>query len=178
MKGILCLSILIGASAFGQRGGSHPAVGGGHIPAHGPAPARTSAPARSQESRPATENRVSVDQKGHPGVPHVDARNDRWVGHEGGAHDAHYALAQPWAHGHFSGGFGAQHVFILAGGNRERFWLGDYYWNIAPYDYNFVADWKWTGDQIRIYEDPDHLGWYLGYNPRFGAYAHVEYLGG
>ncbi len=68
-------------------------------------------------------------------------------------------------------------MFNLAGGNRERFWFGNYYWNISPYDYNIVADWNWTGDQIVIYEDPDHVGWYLGYNPRFGTYAHVEYLG-
>ena len=191
MKRIIGLSVLVCVAAFGQQhgggshggGGSHAAVGGGHIPARGPAPARASAPARvsnparGQESRPANENHVKVDKQGHPDVPHVDARNDRWVGHDSGANDAHYHLAQPWAHGRFGGGFGAQHVFNLAGGNRERFWFGNYYWDISPYDYNIVADWNWTGDQIVIYEDPDHPGWYLGYNPRFGTYAHVEYLG-
>jgi hypothetical protein len=184
MRKFIGLSALICTAAFAQHagethGGSHPAVGGGHIPAHGPtaAPARSSTTARAQGSGNATENHVAVDRHGHPDVPHVDARNDRWVGHDGGANDAHYHLAQPWAHGRFEGGFGAQHVFILSGGNRERFWFGNYYWNISPYDYNIVAGWNWTGDQIVIYEDPDHVGWYMGYNPRFGTYAHVEYLG-
>jgi hypothetical protein len=189
MKRILGLSVLICVAAFGQHEGgshgegSHPAVGGGHIPSRGPAPARASAPAhtltpvRAQDSRAVNENHVKVDKQGHPDVPHVDAKNDRWVGHDSGANDTHYRLAQPWAHGHFDGGFGPQHVFNLAGGNRERFWFGDFYWNVAPYDYNIVAAWNWTGDQIVIYEDPDHIGWYLGYNPRFGTYAHVQYLG-
>jgi len=187
MKRIIGLSVLICVAAFGQHaggggshrgggGGSHAAVDGGHIPAHGPAAARASAPARAA-SKPATENHLKVDKQGHPDVPHVDAKNDRWVGHESGANDGHYHLAQPWAHGHFSGGFGPQHVFNLAGGNAERFWFGNYYWDIAAFDYNIVADWNWTGDQIVIYEDPDHIGWYLGYDPRFGTYAHVEYLG-
>jgi hypothetical protein len=165
MKKATGLSVLICTAAFGQHsgephgGGSHPAVGGGHIPAHGPtparaaAPARSSTPARAQDSRSASENHVAVDRQGHPDVPHVDARNDRWVGHESGANDAHYHLDQPWAHGRFEGGFGAQHVFNLAGGNRERFWFGNYYWNIAPYDYTIVAGWNWTGDEIVIYED-------------------------
>ena len=195
MKKVIGLSVLLCVVAFAQDkgrggekgGGSRPAVGGGHVPARGPTPAIASKPAasrpqqapagRAQQPTAAPQNHVAVDRQGHPGVPHVDAKNDRWVGHNSGGNDPHYSLAQPWAHGHFSGGFGSQHVFTLAGGNRERFWFGSFYWDVAAYDYNIVADWNWGGDQIVIYEDPDHIGWYLAYNPRLGTYAHVEYLG-
>jgi hypothetical protein len=119
-----------------------------------------------------------MDKKGHPEVPHVHAKNDEWVGHNSGRNDAHYHLDKPFAHGPFTGGFGPQNVFNLAGGNRERFWFNNWYWDVAPYDYNVVVGWNWGGDQIVIYEDPDHDGWYLAYNPRLGTYAHVEYLGG
>jgi hypothetical protein len=118
-----------------------------------------------------------MDKKGHPELPHVHAKNDQWVGHNSGPNDAHYRVEKPFAHGRFTGGFGRGHVWVLAGGNRERFWFNNWFWDVCAFDYNIVADWNWAGDQIVIYEDPDHIGWYLAYNPRFGTYAHVEYLG-
>ncbi len=190
MKKIVVLSVLVGVAAFAantgrdeaRRGGSYgAAVGGGHIPAHGPARAEASRPAQpsspSRDQRPAAESRIGVDERNHPLAPHVHANNDQWVGHDSGAADPRYRVDRAWAHGRFTGGFGPQHVFLLGGGSRERFWFGSYYWDIAPYDYNTVEGWNWAGDQIVIYEDPDHDGWYLAYNPRFGTYAHVEYLG-
>jgi hypothetical protein len=185
VKKSIALSVLIFVAAFAPgtasgaapRGGGHPEVGGGHIPARGPAPTKASRPARSQPAA-AAENHITADRKGHPEVPHVHAKNDQWVGHNSGPADPHYHMDHPWAHGRFAGGFGPQHVFVLAGGGPQRFWFNNFYWDVAAYDYNIVADWNWAGDQIVIYDDPDHVGWYLAYNPRLGTYAHVEYLGG
>jgi hypothetical protein len=156
-------------------------VGQGHIPARGPAPVRTPVPparARNGGSTPQGNQRPSYsDQAGHPSAPHVHANNDQWVGHDTGRDDPHYHLDHPFEHGRFPGEVGRSHVYRLEGGARDRFRFGSFYFSIAPYDYDASDGWLWDSDDIVVYPDPDHDGWYLAYNVRLGTYVHVMYLG-
>src|SRR5580658_10028010 len=144
-----------------------PPVGGGHIPARGPAPHPGPAPAKSA---PVGNARAKYnDAPGHPEAPHVHAQTDQWIGHDTGPGDAHYKLATPWEHGHFPGEVGRGHVYRIEGGNAARFWFGGWYWSVAPYDVDLCSDCNWGTDDVVIYADPDHIGWYLGYNVRLGT---------
>jgi hypothetical protein len=170
-----------------QHGGARPEVGGGHIPAHGPVPSKGAKPMghpaepSGHPGAPPTkqpEQHPNYSEKpGHPNAPHVDVRTDHWVGHDTGPSDPHYHLDQPWQHGHFPGEIGRGHVWHLEGGGPSRFWFGGYYFSVAPYDVSFCDGWLWNSDDIVIYADPDHVGWYLAYNVRLGTYVHVMFLG-
>jgi hypothetical protein len=160
-------------------------IGHGYVPSRGPSPVRNAPPVVRHEANPPVvqhgqpdpRHHAFRDQPQHPETPHVHP-GDQWVGHSSGRGDPRYHLERPWAHGHFTGGFGPRYVYRLRGGGFERFSLDGQFFAVAPSDQELCADWDWNDDDIVLYADPDHDGFYLAYNPRLGTYAHVEYLGG
>jgi hypothetical protein len=50
-------------------------------------------------------------------------------------------------------------------------------WVVAPYDLDRCRDWQWDRDQVYVYDDDHHPGWYLLFNARLGRYVHVEFSG-
>jgi hypothetical protein len=192
----LSLGAAQGPQGHGGEHGGPPAAwhGGeaGHIPHHGPAPGpQVHQPAGPPQVRgpvggpaprpePVGPPRAEFrDAPGHPVEPHVD-RHDHWVGHgygPGPIPEGRYHVDRPWEHGHFNGGFGPKHYWYIRGGGPDRFWFNNFYWSVAPYDVGYVSGWNWNGDEVVIYDDPDHPGCYLAYNVRLGTYVHVLYLG-
>jgi len=168
---VALVACLPASLAHAQRAGSHPA------PA--PRPPMQGPSSFHGTPRAPEDHHNFQDRKNHPDAPHVDhdKNGDRWVGHDTGRDDAHYHLDRPYEHGRFTGGFGPSHRWRLAGGGPGRFWFGGFYFSVAPYDVAFCDGWLWNQDDVIIYDDPDHVGWYLAYNTRLGTYVHVQYLG-
>ncbi len=158
--GAFGLAVAMLAVASSERIGGGSAPRGGPAPFHG-APGSAHGPA---------------DHPGHPDAPHVH-RDGHWIGHGQGRGDTRFHVDHPFDHGRFPGRIGFRHVYHLGGGDAHRFWFGGFSFSVAPWELGFVGDWLWNSDPIVVYDDPDHVGWYLCYNTRLGTYVHVQYLG-
>ena len=102
--------------------------------------------------------------------------NGKWVGHDTGPNDPHYHLDHPWRARAFPAG--SAQTCLAAGGRRPQPLL---VWRVLlqrrALRPGFCDGWLWDSDQIVIYDDPDHPGWYLAYNVRLGTYVHVMFMG-
>ncbi len=109
--------------------------------------------------------------------PHV--ANNHWYGHEA-PNDPRFHLDHPFPHGKFAH-FGPSYRYSITriDVNAHRFWFpGGFYFDIAAFDWAQCADWCWNcGNDFVVYEDTDHVGWYLLYNVHTGVYVHCQYMG-
>lgn len=138
----------------------------GHIP---PAPGR-----RDPHAKPEVEHHVNGKTNA---FQHVS--NDKWYGHDA-PNDKRYHLDHPFEHGKFDH-FGVSYRYKIERIDRDhhRFWLpGGFWFEVASWDWPICADWCWDcSDDFVLYEDPDHIGWYMLYNVHTGVYVHVTYMG-
>lgn len=110
-------------------------------------------------------------------TPHVS--NDHWYGHDA-PNDKRYHENRPFEHGHFAQiGPTYRYRVVRIDRDHHRFWFNDgFYFDIASWDWPLCSDWCWDcGDDFVIYNDPDHVGWYLLYNIHTGVYVHILYMG-
>jgi len=111
------------------------------------------------------------------GTQHVS--NDHWYGHDA-PNDKRFHLDHPFEHGHFDH-FGANYRYTVErfDADHHRFWFpGGFGFEVASWDWAVCSDWCWNcGDDFVVYEDTDHVGWYLLYNVHTGVYVHVQYIG-
>lgn len=110
-------------------------------------------------------------------IPHVN--HDQWFGHES-PNDPKLHMDKPFAHGRFAH-WGSTYRYRVTriNANLHRFWFpGGFYFEVAPEDWPLCVDWCWNcGDDFVVYQDSDHIGWYLLYDVQTGRYVHVQYMG-
>jgi len=148
-------------------GPTAPRANQGHVP---PPPAHRDNPHSKPEVEKHTNGKVNQTQ-------HVN--NDHWYGHDR-PDDKRYHVDHPFEHGRFEH-FGSDYRYRIVRIDRDRHWFwfpGGFYFMVAAWDWPICMDWCWDcDDDFVVYEDPDHIGWYLLYNVHTGVYVHVMYMG-
>jgi len=158
-----CVALVLLGSGTACAQHVHAGVGVGYAPPHGP-----------RVGGGVTFEGRLADHSGHPVAPHVH-RDGRWVGHD--ERGTFGRLANPWEHGRFLGGFGPTHRYFLGGGSRDRFWFNGWFWSVYGPDWAYCDGWLWNSDEVVVYEDALHPGYYLVYNTRLGTFCHAVFLG-
>ncbi len=150
-----------------ERGQNPPRANQGRVP---PPPPKRDNPHAKPEPERLEGNRVNS-------TPHVS--NDHWYGHDS-PNDKRFHIDHPFEHGRFDR-FGPSYRYRIERFDPalHRFWLpGGFFFEVASWDWPVCADWCWDcADDFVIYEDTDHVGWYLLYNVHTGVYVHVTYMG-
>jgi hypothetical protein len=157
-----------GARGEAQRGEAHaPRANQGHIPA--PPPRRDNPHAKPEVER---HENGKINQTQH-------VNNGHWYGHDA-PNDKRFHVDHPFEHGRFEH-VGASFRYRIERIDRDhhRFWFpGGFWFEVASWDWPVCADWCWDcDDDFVIYDDPDHVGWYMLYNVHTGVYVHVMYMG-
>ena len=149
-----------------ERGANPPRANHGHIP--------DPPPKRDPHAKPEPERH---DHDRQNSTPHVN--NDHWYGHDR-PDDKRYHIDRPFEHGRFER-FGPNYRWRIERFDRDhhRFWFpGGFFFEVAAWDWPACEGWCWDcADDFVIYQDDDHIGWYLLYNVHTGVYVHVVYMG-
>jgi hypothetical protein len=153
----------------GRQGGqSRPHANQGHIP---PAPA----PRAGRSVEPQRESRDGGRVNSMPHVSH-----NQWYGHDR-PNDSRFRVARPYAGGRFEH-IGPSYRYNVSrfDAPHRRFWLGGFGFEVAAWDWAEASDWCWNcnEDDLVVYDDPDHPGWYLIYNVHTGEYVHAQGFAG
>jgi len=179
---LMAFFLVVAVPAMAQHPAEEP-----HGQAPHPSEARPANPPRANQGRippppPQRDSHAKPEEQKHENGKvnawqHVD--HDQWYGHDA-PNDKRFHLDHPFPHGRFEH-FGPSYRYNVLRIDRDhhRFWLpGGFFFEVASWDWSVCADWCWDcGDDFVVYEDTDHVGWYLLYNVHTGAYVHVQYMG-